>query len=333
MKLTHWAKAGKDRVYVRGFAWGEKAFVELRRRKLYADVDGMFAPELLEAVLKACGVQHSEDDASTYAQIRAFAQAGTPAPAPGRAAFSPGRFVGHASAAPRGQDLAFHNIQNELEVEVEVDHREPVEIDTLIAQAPKTKVTRTHLPLGDYRINGHILVERKTTRDFALSVQSSHLFDQAQRMSFDQETMGVVLIEGDVFGDPIGMLDSQITGAISCLSNVQGMSVFQTRSLEHTAYVLAKFAQHDRNGLGYHLSLRTKKPSALLDMQRYVLEGLPGINSGMADRLLARFGSVRAVLNATPEELRKVHGMGPKRAQALHDLLTAELAPAPALNE
>src|SRR5690554_5738076 len=55
MKLTHWAKAGKDRVYVRGFAWGEKAFVELRRRKLYPDVDGMFAPELLEAVLKARG--------------------------------------------------------------------------------------------------------------------------------------------------------------------------------------------------------------------------------------------------------------------------------------
>jgi len=84
-------------------------------------------------------------------------------------------------------------------------------------------------------------------------------------------------------------------------------------------------------GLGYHLSLRTKKPTALLDMQRYVVEGLPGINTGMADRLLTEFGSVRAVLNASPEELRKVHGMGPKRAQALHELLTAELAPAPAL--
>lgn len=43
----------------------------------------------------------------------------------------------------------------------------------------------------------------------------------------------------------------------------------------------------------------------------------------MADRLLAHFGTVRAVLNASAEELRQVRGMGPKRAAALYELLTS----------
>ncbi|MCD9046796.1 ERCC4 domain-containing protein [Luteimonas sp. MHLX1A] len=325
MKLTHWAKAGRDRIYVSGAAaGGDAAYVEVRRGRLHADVDGMPSPALLAEVLAHCGIERGQSDAVTYEALRACATARSRGASSSSA--RPAVSNSYTGAMAKGRDLAFENITNIEPVEIEVDHREPVEIDALLARAPNTRVTRTHLALGDYRVNGHLVFERKTTRDFALSVQSSHLFDQAQRMGFEPGILGVVIIEGDVFGAPTGMLHSQIIGAISCLANVQGMSVFQTTSLEHTAYVLAKFAQHDRNGLGYNLTLRTRKPTAVLDAQRYVLEGLPGINTAMADRLLQRFGTVRGVLNASVEELRQVHGMGPKRAAALHAMLTAPAA-------
>lgn len=334
MKLTHWSKGGRDRIYVvdAPSAGDDKAYIELRRGRLHGDIDGCASPELVAEVLAHCGISPGNPSAC-YDALRTFAQASRSRVASGmaRGAAAQPRY---ASAPAAGRDLAFENISNAETVEIEVDHREPVEIDALIARAPNTRVTRTHLPLGDYRINGHILVERKTTRDFALSVQSSHLFDQAQRMGFEPGILGVVLLEGDVFGAATGMLHSQIVGAISCLANVQGMSVFQTSGMDHTAYVLAKFAQHDRNGLGYNLTLRSRKPTAVLDAQRYVLEGLPGINTAMADRLLAHFGTVRAVLNASVEELRQVHGMGPKRAAALHELLTRPaIVPQPARAE
>lgn len=245
-------------------------------------------------------------------------------PASASASASPPAGSRFGGSTPYGRDLAFDNIKNAQPVEIEVDHREPMEIDDYLRQCENVVVTRKHLDLGDYRINGHILVERKSALDFANSVQSSHLFDQAQRMSFDSSTLGVVILEGDLQNTPLSMLDSAITGAITCLSFVQGMNVLQTRHLQHTAYLLCKIAQHDRNGLGYQLTLRQKKPAKLLDVQRYVLEGLPGINTNLADRLLEEFGTVRAVFAAGRERLLQVKGLGPKRVAEIMAVIGAD---------
>ncbi len=65
---------------------------------------------------------------------------------------------------------------------------------------------------------------------------------------------------------------------------------------------------------------RAWKPEELLV---YVVSSLPGIGTKTATNLLAYFGSVRGVMNATKEELIKVEGVGPKRAEEIHDILTA----------
>ena len=87
--------------------------------------------------------------------------------------------------------------------------------------------------------------------------------------------------------------------------------------------------QHDRNGLGYNLTLRKSKPTAILDAQRFILEGFNGITTVMADRLLREFGSVGRVLAATEAELLKVKGMGKKRVQDLLALIHASAAGLP----
>lgn len=65
---------------------------------------------------------------------------------------------------------------------------------------------------------------------------------------------------------------------------------------------------------------RAWKPEELLV---YVVSGLPGIGTKTAANLLAYFGSVRGVMNATKEELMEVDGVGPKRAEEIHGVLTA----------
>lgn len=332
MKLNLWEKNGISRIYVNE-GQGEKiGHIELRGGRLNAVSEhALISPQaLLKQVIDHCGITTVDDAHSVYNQIKGFAAASAKNTAGGKGprtwanqSYGRGSTGQHASPKPFGRDLAFDNIKNQQPVEIEVDHREPEEIDAYLAQVDNVVVTRKHLPLGDFLINGHIVVERKSTRDFALSVQSHHLFDQAQRMGFQPDILGVVLIEGDVFGEALGMLDSQITGALTCLGFVQGMSVFQTKHLQHTAYVLAKIAQHDRNGLGYNLTLRKSKPTALLDAQRFVLEGFNGITTVMADRLLREFGSVGRVLAATEAELLKVKGMGKKRVKDLLALIHA----------
>jgi ERCC4-type nuclease len=92
--------------------------------------------------------------------------------------------------------------------------------------------------------------------------------------------------------------------------------------LEHTAYCLAKFAQHDKNGLGYVLPLRKDKPKQLLDAQRFVLEGITGVSGEMSTALLRHFGTIRAVAMATAKELQSVPGVGPKTAATIADVLS-----------
>ncbi|MDA4121829.1 MAG: helix-hairpin-helix domain-containing protein [Thaumarchaeota archaeon] len=68
---------------------------------------------------------------------------------------------------------------------------------------------------------------------------------------------------------------------------------------------------------------RSWKPEELLV---YVVSSLPGIGLKTAGNLLSHFGSVRGVMNASMEQLMEVDGVGRKRAEEIHGVLTAVYA-------
>jgi ERCC4-type nuclease len=68
---------------------------------------------------------------------------------------------------------------------------------------------------------------------------------------------------------------------------------------------------------------RAWKPEELLV---YVVSSLPGIGAKTANNLLKHFGSVRGVMNASKEQLMEVDGVGPKKAEEIHDVLTMAYA-------
>lgn len=66
-------------------------------------------------------------------------------------------------------------------------------------------------------------------------------------------------------------------------------------------------------------------------MTRSALDGIPGLGEARQQALLAKFGSVKRVRAAGPDELAQTPGIGP----ALAERIAAELAPnapAPAVN-
>ena len=70
-----------------------------------------------------------------------------------------------------------------------------------------------------------------------------------------------------------------------------------------------------RFAITYHR--QTRRKGAL----RSALDDIPGIGETYQKRLLARFGSVRAMREASVEELESVKGIGHAKAQAIHDAL------------
>lgn len=73
--------------------------------------------------------------------------------------------------------------------------------------------------------------------------------------------------------------------------------------------------------------MRRKRGDLPLPLQqRFVVEGLPGVSSVLAERLLQHFGSVEAVMRASEEELMRVKGIGRVKARRIRELLTLRYA-------
>ena len=55
-----------------------------------------------------------------------------------------------------------------------------------------------------------------------------------------------------------------------------------------------------------------------------VISSYPGINRTLATRLLEDLGSIRKITNASPDDLKKIEGLGVKKSQKFVDLSNKE---------
>ena len=55
-----------------------------------------------------------------------------------------------------------------------------------------------------------------------------------------------------------------------------------------------------------------------------VISSYPGINRTLATRLLENLGSIRKIVNASEDELKKIEGLGVKKSQKLVDISNKE---------
>jgi Fanconi anemia group M protein len=57
---------------------------------------------------------------------------------------------------------------------------------------------------------------------------------------------------------------------------------------------------------------------------RYLVEGLPGVSAVLSRRFLEKFGTIHALVNASPEQLMAVEGVGAVTARNLHSILRTQ---------
>jgi Fanconi anemia group M protein len=173
------------------------------------------------------------------------------------------------------------------------------------------------LRAGDYAV-GNALVERKTVRDLHLSIIKGRFWPQVGRIR--RAPRPYVLIEGGDIDDGPLRRDS-VRGAWLALTEL-GVGVLRAESVSESAewlYLLARReATRPRRRPAYTQRRQRSQPREAAEA---MLAAAPGISVVSARILLARFGSVAAVLEAGPEEWLSVRGIGPKRASALAQTL------------
>jgi ERCC4-type nuclease len=166
------------------------------------------------------------------------------------------------------------------------------------------------LDVGDFRVEGDFVVERKTLRDFAASVVDARLFRQAAAMAVGARRGVIVLESAGATASELGVSRESLQGALITVGVFYGMAVLRSHDAEETARLLVYLGRQAQRFARGSLARPGYRPKGRRARQLYVLQGLPGIGPGRAESLLNRFGSVENVAKASAEELATVDGIG-----------------------
>lgn len=178
-------------------------------------------------------------------------------------------------------------------------------------------VSVMRLPLGDYRVDGRFLFERKTLIDLVAAIKDGRLFRQALKLSATMMRPAIIL-EGtgrELAG--CNMRWEAVQGALVTVALFCGVPLLRTRTPEETVHTMLFAARQGRTFASGALPRRGRRPRGKRARQLFILQGLPGIGPGRAHQLLARFGSVEAITRAAAEDLCSVPGIGERIAGAL----------------
>lgn len=186
------------------------------------------------------------------------------------------------------------------------------------------------LDVGDYVVTPEIGVERKTVRDFQLSIYDGRLFSQASSLS-SYYAKPVLILEGDLaeleeFADNV----RPFLGAITSLAISYRLPIIPSKDREQTAEYIRLMVEQSRRPREARPPLpRVRKGEDLALLQLGLVGVLPGVGPKLAERLLETFGTPLAVFNAGKLALSRIRGLGLKKAQRIEEVLKSPYRSSP----
>lgn len=209
-----------------------------------------------------------------------------------------------------------------MNIRIEVDYREkPSGILDVLRNRSKVTVEEKSLSIGDFLINDNIVVERKTTRDFIISIIDGRLFSQASKLKKSTEKP-IMIIEGSsLYHTGYAMDPKAIKGAITSLSTVWYIPVILSKDVDGTADFLEMTGIQDIEYQSLHMKRFGRKPKRVKRLKLHILQGLPRIGPKTANRMLDHFGSIQKTITADESELAAVEGIGKKKAAMIRNVV------------
>ena len=179
-----------------------------------------------------------------------------------------------------------------------------------------------HLSLGDYCIDGAVLIERKSAADFAQSLIDGRLFGQAARMATSSLRPAYILEGSSAEWFGLGVSRESLQGALVTLMLIFDVPVFRSSNPAESArlmlYIGSQLVRLRDPG---HVPYRQAKAKRKKTAQLRILQSLPGVGPDRARRLLERFGTVRACFGASTEEIMEVEGIGSETAASIERVI------------
>ena len=205
---------------------------------------------------------------------------------------------------------------------ITVDYREKASMLVRVLENRFT-VQIKKLPFGDYQVGDYLTIERKSARDFLISIIDLRLFRQVANLKRHCRA-SLLLIEGDPYHTDLQFDHHAIRGALVSIQATWQLPVHFSESPQESCDIISDIVRQ-KETFSDVVSLRGGyRPKRIKTQQLYILQGLPGVGAELAKRLLAGFHSVSAVMTATEIELQRIEGIGPSRARYIRRVLDTE---------
>jgi ERCC4-related helicase len=209
------------------------------------------------------------------------------------------------------------------QTEIIVDHREkgsPV-IKCLIDLG--IKLSLKALESGDFIIGSEIVIEYKTKKDFVDSIIDGRLLQQLRPLSKNLKPMLIIEGEADIYSQR-NIHSNAIRGMLAVIALSYRIPIIYTKNAQDTAQLLQLIANKNNDQSKKEFQQHSLKPVSMKDQQEYVISSLPGIGPSLAKKLLESFGSVKKVINASEDNLKKVDLLGPKKADNIKNIVESD---------
>ena len=174
-----------------------------------------------------------------------------------------------------------------------------------------------------YIISKRLAIERRTGGSFLQGIVDKTLFASAIYLS-ENFSNPILMIEGEVNYECRGINPQVVRGALGRMTLSYGLTVLSTPNMEETVSLIVMLARQEQIGISEMSLIPKRKAVDLADMQRRVVEMLPGCGMVLARDLLQSFGSIRRIATATEDEFRSLPGIGEKKAADMYNVLNAE---------
>jgi Fanconi anemia group M protein len=206
-------------------------------------------------------------------------------------------------------------------IKILIDYREK---NSLVASELKKlgfEIEFQELKVGDY-ITNNIIIERKTTQDFISSMLSGRMIKQLQNMNCAEKKL--LIIEGykenELYEDnnKSGLNPNSIRGFILSITLKYNVPIIFTKDALDTAKYLSVLAKKPKTSNERSLNI-SKKCMTKQERKRFILEGFPGVGPNTSKNLLKKFGSIKNVINADKESLKKT--LGDKKTDKFKQIL------------
>ncbi len=181
-----------------------------------------------------------------------------------------------------------------------------------------------NLDTGDYVCSNDVAVELKTREDFVNSIIDRRIIMQARALRNNFNKPLFVIYGTDNFSMMRMINDESIYAMISTLALKYRIPVVSLMTAREVASFIFSVARLEQGKTHDEISLHYNKPLTLVEQQEYLISALPGIGAKIAKPLLKHFGSIRAIANATVDELMQVPLIGKIKAERIHDVLNKD---------